>query len=427
MMPPSAPRRLRQRNVRAPRIRPPPVNPPWIVFGAFDRHNFGDLLLPHIVQALCPGRELVFAGLAARDLRAFGGHRVAAIAELAAAWGERPATLWHAGGEVLTCDAWTAAAMLLPPDGAPATIAWLGRDADARRAWVRRTLGTAAPAPYAQGAAFFRGAVDARYLGVGGCALDAAAPALRDAVLAALRSARAVTVRDRATLAQLHAAGVAARLIPDPAVMVAALFADRIRAAGAQGEIAELRRRHPQGLLALQISAEFGDDATLDLLAAELAAVQRDTGWGCALLRAGAAPWHDDLAMLRRLAARLPPGSASVVETLDIWAIAALAAVADAVAASSLHLRIVALAFGRPRVTLRSPASSARKHEAFVATWDAGGAPGVVGVGELAAALRRSLARAPAEHAAAAARAVAAFRHEWSALTALNGTPPPGV
>ena len=63
---------------------------PLILFGAFDRHNLGDLLLGRIAAELAarllPGRELRFAGLAVRDLRADGGARVEALAELAAEW-----------------------------------------------------------------------------------------------------------------------------------------------------------------------------------------------------------------------------------------------------------------------------------------------------------------------------------------------------
>ncbi|HQT30672.1 MAG TPA: hypothetical protein PLE48_06460 [Thiobacillus sp.] len=39
------------------------------LFGAFDRHNFGDLLFPHVMTALSPRRSFGFAGLAARDHR----------------------------------------------------------------------------------------------------------------------------------------------------------------------------------------------------------------------------------------------------------------------------------------------------------------------------------------------------------------------
>jgi len=49
---------------------------PIILFGAFDRHNLGDLLFPHIAGALLPGTDLFHAGLARRDLRPHGGHAV---------------------------------------------------------------------------------------------------------------------------------------------------------------------------------------------------------------------------------------------------------------------------------------------------------------------------------------------------------------
>ena len=46
---------------------------PLILFGAFDRHNFGDLLLAQVAAGCFPERELHFAGLADRDLRAWDG------------------------------------------------------------------------------------------------------------------------------------------------------------------------------------------------------------------------------------------------------------------------------------------------------------------------------------------------------------------
>jgi hypothetical protein len=66
------------------------MNTPTILLGAFDRHNFGDLLFPHLAAALLPGSRLIFAGLAERDLRPFGGHRTHALARLAAEFGNAP-------------------------------------------------------------------------------------------------------------------------------------------------------------------------------------------------------------------------------------------------------------------------------------------------------------------------------------------------
>ncbi|MCZ7654721.1 MAG: hypothetical protein M5R42_11245 [Rhodocyclaceae bacterium] len=86
---------------------------PVILFGACDRHNLGDLLLPHIVAKLLEPREVIVAGLAARDLTPCGGHRVRAIGEVLREFPGAPVI--HAGGELLCCDAWEAAVMLLPP------------------------------------------------------------------------------------------------------------------------------------------------------------------------------------------------------------------------------------------------------------------------------------------------------------------------
>src|SRR5512135_425022 len=117
---------------------------PAILFGAFDRHNFGDLLFPHITAALLARTNPIFAGLAERDLSCFGGHRVRALARLAAEWGERPANIIHVGGELLTCEAWQAAVMLLPADEAQETIAYFDRHPEQKPEWLQRKLGTSA-------------------------------------------------------------------------------------------------------------------------------------------------------------------------------------------------------------------------------------------------------------------------------------------
>ena len=111
---------------------------PLILFGAFDRHNLGDLLLGRIAAELAarrlPGREVRFAGLATTDLRADGGAHVQALAEVAAEWNPAhhegapasapasPPALLQVGGEILGCSAWEAAVMLLDPAGADTTV-----------------------------------------------------------------------------------------------------------------------------------------------------------------------------------------------------------------------------------------------------------------------------------------------------------------
>lgn len=417
------------RSARGPSRSPgsPLAELPAVVFGAFDRHNLGDLLLAHVAEALLAGRRIVFAGLADRDLRPFGGHRVHALPALAARWQHGPALLWHAGGELLGCRAWQAALMLMDPAEAPAAAAYWRHRPAARAAWARRMLDTGARVPYALARGRFPAAARIVHAGVGGVELARAPAALQAELRSTLADADAVAVRDARTLAWMRAQRLSARLVPDPALLTATLFDRRIARHAARGEPARLRAAFPQGWIALQCSAVFGDDATLDALAAAVAPAARASALGVALLRAGAAPWHDDAAVLRRLAARLGPRGVHVVESLHLWDLCAVVAGARAVAASSLHARLVAAAFARERITLAPPTRGdpAPKHGAVISAWDAddlpgGPMPGVVRVAELAEAMAGALAReSPVRRAADRERAAALAAHCRRELDAL--------
>jgi hypothetical protein len=308
-------------------------------------------------------------------------------------WGQQPVNLIHVGGEILTCDSWDAAVMLLEPEESQSTIAYLERHDRLRGEWVRRTLGTCALAPYVVSQRAYPGLIRVVHAGVGGVALDRAAPALRREVLSDLDSADAVGVRDSRTQTLLAGAGIAARLVPDPAVMVATLFGDKIRGRAGHGAVGAMLRAFPNGYLAVQFSADFGDDATLTQIAAQLDAVTAAQPCGVALFRAGAAPWHDDLACLGKAAARMRNGSARVFESVDLWDICALIAHSRGYCGSSLHGRIVAMAFALPRVNLRCPAPAAwpSKQAAFSATWDDVGVPAEVDVSDIATGIQCAL------------------------------------
>lgn len=387
-----------------------------IVFGAFDRHNLGDLLFAHVAAALLPRDEdVVFAGLAARDLRPYGGHDVQALHALRDDPRLRGARLLHAGGEILTCRARQAAVMLLDPAEVDATLAFLDAHPDDEPAWRATVLGTDDELPYVVGRDAFRWLASVAFAGVGGVTFDTLPAAARAAVLERLVGADALTVRDAVTQAQLHAAGVVAPLMPDPAELVETLFGDAIRARVNEPAIAELRQAFPGGWLAVQLSTEFSDDATLATVAEQLARVPDDTGLGIALFRAGAAPWHDDAALLARLARRLPVRQVRLFESLNLWDLCALLAHAHACLCSSLHGALVARAFGVPALGLEPPhPAQGRKLAAYVSTWHALDAPVLRHYDDIGASLREALVSDPVPRRAhareRASRALAAMR-----------------
>ncbi|MBS0544012.1 MAG: polysaccharide pyruvyl transferase family protein [Proteobacteria bacterium] len=357
-----------------------PLPPRLILFGAFDRHNLGDLLLAHCAAAACGAREPIFAGLAARDLRAWGGHRVCRLADIVSAHGGEPAELVHVGGEVLTTTAWEAAVMLQAPRDAQRVIAQFDRDPTGRRAWAARCLGTARQLPYVFGPPDLPAAWASRFVAAGGVAVGdlpiAAADELRDA----LGTAEAVSVRDRTTQAALAGIGVRASLLQDPAAQTPTLCGDRIEARLADEGFACLRRRQPRWL-ALQLAAAWGDDVTLALVAQAAIAEARARDAGIVLFCAGLAPWHDDPAVLERLLSQIrrlaPELAVERFTSAHLFDLCALLAGSCFYLGTSLHGWIVATSFGVPARCLVDKADD--KAAAYIETW-----PGPAGSGWLA-------------------------------------------
>ena len=345
---------------------------PLILFGAFDRHNLGDILLARVAETesarQAPSRPTLLAGLTARDT-APGDHRpVRAIADLARAWGDAPADVLHVGGELLTCDLFQAAVMLQSPAEADTAIARYADATSAGMDWARRLTGLDQGLGYLVPKTLFRNPGRFEYRAVGGVDLAGLDPALHAEALVRLREADALSVRDRVTRASLAAAGIDAALEPDPVSRVPALFGERIRAHADAGEPAAVSVAFPRGYLAVQFAAEFGDDASLAILAGFLDARLAGTGLGLALFRAGAAPWHDDLAAYRRLTGLLGNRDVRLFRSLDVWDICALLSRARSYCGTSLHGWILSRAFAVDILDFPLPARNA-KLAAYRDTW----------------------------------------------------------
>ncbi len=189
----------------------------------------------------------------------------------------------------------------------------------------------------------------------------------------------------------------------------------RIRRHGECGDPALVREAFPQGYLAVQFSADFGDDATLAFIAAQLDRVAAETGLGVVLFRAGAAPWHDDIEVLRRMLSRMR-ARGRMFESLDIWDICALIAGSRGFCGSSLHGRILALDYGLPRVSVLAADGLAGKQEAFIRTWDADHPPGSAGVGQIGDALLSALAASADTERHTATYLAALYRQRFAEL-----------
>lgn len=324
---------------------------PLMLFGAFDRHNLGDLLFPHIVSALLPQRELRFAGLAQRDMTAYGGHQVSAISDLIPHLGQQPVSLIHVGGELLDCDLYQAAIMLQNAPEAAQLIRRYDADPAAGLRWAQQQLGLQQQSGYLADKGWFVHPSCFIYNAIGGVELGAASNSYRQEVLARLRQADFISVRDQQTRQTLAQAGIPSQLQPDCVALLPELFGAAISPRAIQGEVASIRQSCANGYLAVQFAAEYGDDASLAAIATQLATVAQQQQFGIVFFRAGAAPWHDDIEVYRRIASMLPGIHTQLFQSLNIWDICALLSHCRAFCGSSLHGRIIANSFGRPGVS----------------------------------------------------------------------------
>ncbi|NEX63914.1 polysaccharide pyruvyl transferase family protein [Noviherbaspirillum galbum] len=337
-------------------------------------------------------------------MRPLGGHDVHSITQILAD-ARGPLRIIHVGGEILTCDAWEAAVMLAANDEAARIVRALDRHPEERMTWARKRLHRPDLAPYVlppSGLHDLPAGTSVHFHAAGGVTLGRRDPAFQHEVLGKLRRANSLTVRDNITVSQLARAGIRASVIPDAVVMVADAcateIAARMPAGSKEGEAADVARRCAKGYIAVQCNAEFGDDATVRALAGQLRALCVAASLPCVLFRAGAAPWHDDLEVLRRIAQAMRPAPALLFESQHVWEACALIAMARLVCASSLHAVIVAMSHAIPCVTIGKPGNDAvdGKHAAFAATWGLPGFPAAAPADALVEAALSALATDPA-------------------------------
>jgi len=313
--------------------------------------------------------------------------------------------------------------MLLDAAAARRAIARYDGDPAAAAAWAAQQLGTKRAAPYVAGRERVAPTGRLIFNAVGGVGWAAMPPAHRAEVAAALRQADWLGVRDHVTRAALRAEGIDAALCPDPAVMVEACCGEIVARQHRRPALQEVAQAFPQGYLACQFSGDFADDRSLAALAEALSRLAAQTGLGVTLFRAGAAPWHDDRGLYDRLLRRLPAGTAAVFDSLQLWEICALIAASCGTIASSLHVRLVALAYGLPRVSLSLPQQGPGpdKLSAFAETWEPPDLAGCVPAAHAAEAMLRALAVPQQRLRAQAAQLVAAYREglaQWAELLA---------
>ena len=197
------------------------------------------------------------------------------------------------------------------------------------------------------------------FYGLGGISLGSN-PTLGATVTSLLRDANYLSVRDNTTRTWLQNLGIEAKLVPD----ITAIYNRALTCSGLDTTVHE-KPDVPYVLLQVsdQIATKLAGTSFLGSVVACAGGRRINVGL------AGIAPHHDSIGSAHNIRQSLVElgGNAEVQVELSPHHIARLISRADLVIASSLHYRILAMSFRRPRVSLENT-----KVAAYVNTWDGG-------------------------------------------------------
>jgi Polysaccharide pyruvyl transferase len=359
--------------------------PRVLLVGAYERDNFGDLLFLLVTERYLDGAEVVAAAPFSADMRALLDRQIPAYGPLLR--DEAFDAIWTVGGQVGRVDLRRAYKMSASPE------AWAKFEAapEAEQlARLRAATGGAPPlSPYIPlPSAYPRNAGAVTVLNsVGIAGVRGVPPWRREALVGALRGASSIAVRDDSSSALLTDLGIAHRLVPDAVHAISRQYpAERDDADTAIVQISSARLR-------MLGHARVG---------AAIARSRQLRGRPVRLLLAGTATGHDSVEDYERVARAARGVDIAIVDERRPLALAEQLRRARVVIGTSLHVRIVAAAYGVPRVSLSKP-----KPTRYAQLWDPD-MPFDVALEQLddavGAALARAATPAAVEHADRLAR-----------------------
>jgi hypothetical protein len=335
---------------------------PVLLFGAIDRFNYGDLLLPVLLKARLEALtgpetpEVRVFGCINSDLRTFGALPTKSIRDLYAALQEKPSYVLVVGGEVLS-PKWSAAYSNLEM---PAH-AWYDRTKSFRRInnqICKKILGGKGRRPFILETKHFPLLQGVLYNSVGGKRNGRYKGSDRKN----LQEALYVSCRDKAVYEVVKKDVPFVQLAPDSAILMSLSFSmERLSELVSPG-IKSLFTEKP---VFFQVSYDTAKELGIQALAQKLSTLQASTGKMIVLCPIGKARGHDDPIALSALKEILKPDTFVLIQNPSLWDIMGLIAHASLYVGGSLHGIITAMSYDVPYLFLRNRP----KLISYVNTW----------------------------------------------------------
>lgn len=344
-----------------------------ILYGAFDRHNYGDLLFPlimeRVINDLHPKKKVLIAGLINSDLSKYGAKKTITIKK-ALKRSKHDATLILAGGDVVACDWQSAYGYLLPKSLFPLyqRIACYYFPKFTQY-FTSRLMGLTSDLPFNLSRHDMGESRKVIYNSVGATGVSNVTKKQDVSALGELMNeTNFVSVRDLFSQSQLERVGCSSStLAPDSAtIMSSYISVDELEQKSSQ-TTKDIIETYINGYIVFQISQ--GHVRGKEVAFAEaLSETSRAFNLPIVFIAIGNAAGHNDITGVHEVASLLDneiPFSTYLEG--NIFDLMSIIRNSSCYCGSSLHGLITSMSFGVPRVALLP---SLRKQINYMKTWD---------------------------------------------------------
>ena len=322
------------------------------IVGAFDRHNYGDILFPLIHSRFIKENsnsdiEIQFFALSQSNLTDIGGVITSPLKELLSSPSYKEDRLIMCGGDILTVD-WVNMIGHLSSRRFYFILKVLKKILGSvpSNALVRMMYGQKNKYPYVLSNEDIKSKIF--YTGVGGSGFGLSKNNYIDAIPAKLSSVDSISVRENLTKNYLLEHGVECNLVPDTALIMSNMYSlYELESIDWKGKIQQTSQFNISKYIVFQ-AARHNVEHRLDIVEDEIRKVLQATGSSILLLPIGRATGHEDHIVLEALYKKLSADDLPVAiqNSEHVLHIMSSLAHANSYIGTSLHGAITAYSFG---------------------------------------------------------------------------------
>lgn len=341
-----------------------------ILFGAYDRYNYGDNLMPIVLadylrekfSADFSAIEIIYASIKDSDLSQFGCQPTVSIRTILKTLACENALI-VTGGEVLCARNDTLYLHTIDNPYQHAVLTWLQKKSRKTLRWVaNKFYSTPWEFPYIPDPAATDPNIKIRiaYNSVGGGMTRDLSSRERETILSRLSQAAHFSVRDERTL-NSFALMPNAKLVPDSVILLSSLYPLATIAKKIRSSLVDALKGNYVVVQAAPSKAK-GQAAEV---AKQIELIHSRHGVRTVLLPIGYASGHDDALFLQQVQ-NLKPNITTTTYDLTIWEILYVIAKSRAYYGTSLHGAITAMSYNVPHFGLNPKIT---KLDAYLKTW----------------------------------------------------------